>query len=63
VNRRWGIALIIMATLISIGRVMVGVHYPTDVLGGAVLGALAALIVHLVTHMILRTHHRADRQL
>jgi undecaprenyl-diphosphatase len=33
------------ATVIALSRVFVGLHYPGDVLGGAVIGALAALVV------------------
>lgn len=42
-NRRIGWVAIAMATVVSVSRVAVGVHYPSDVLGGAMLGALAAL--------------------
>lgn len=34
-----------IAVLIGVARVMVGVHYPSDVLGGVLVGAIAALIV------------------
>jgi undecaprenyl-diphosphatase len=36
--------LIVLAVLGSLGRVFVGVHYPLDILGGAVLGGLMAWI-------------------
>jgi undecaprenyl-diphosphatase len=42
-NRRIGWVAVTMATVISISRVAVGVHYPSDVLGGAVIGTMAAL--------------------
>lgn len=42
-KRAWGIAALIAATVLSIGRVAIGVHYPSDVLAGAALGAAAAL--------------------
>lgn len=42
-NRRWGWPLAIMACLVALSRVFVGVHYPSDVLAGAVVGSLAAL--------------------
>jgi undecaprenyl-diphosphatase len=44
-NRAAGIVALVLATLIGVGRVMVGVHYPTDVLAGALLGTLCALVV------------------
>lgn len=42
-KRGWGIAALVAAMILSIGRVALGVHYPTDVLAGAALGAAAAL--------------------
>jgi undecaprenyl-diphosphatase len=44
-NRAWGTAALIAATVLSIGRVAIGVHFPSDVLAGAVLGCVAALIL------------------
>jgi undecaprenyl-diphosphatase len=42
-KRGWGIVALVAATVLSIGRVALGVHYPSDVLAGAALGAAAAL--------------------
>lgn len=39
--RKWGVACIVLAVLISLSRLYVGVHYPSDVLGGAVVGISA----------------------
>jgi undecaprenyl-diphosphatase len=38
-----GLLALALATLVAVSRVTVGVHYPSDVAGGAVLGTLAAL--------------------
>jgi undecaprenyl-diphosphatase len=43
-SRRAGWAALIMATIVSIGRVVVGTHYPSDVLAGAAIGTLSALV-------------------
>lgn len=40
--KRWGIPAVILAALISFSRLYVGVHYPTDVLAGVVIGIFAA---------------------
>ena len=44
VDRRIGWTLIAAATVYSLMRVYVGTFYPTDVIGGAVIGVLAALL-------------------
>jgi undecaprenyl-diphosphatase len=42
-KRGWGIFALIAAAVLSVGRVAIGVHYPSDVIAGAALGAAAAL--------------------
>jgi undecaprenyl-diphosphatase len=42
-KRAWGVFALITAAVLSIGRVAIGVHYPSDVLAGAALGGAAAL--------------------
>lgn len=42
-NRKAGGLLLIVATLVAVSRVFVGTHYPTDVIGGAVLGSLTSV--------------------
>ena len=37
-----------LATLVALSRIYVGVHYPLDVLGGAVLGLACAWVAHRV---------------
>jgi undecaprenyl-diphosphatase len=45
IGRRMGALFLAAATLIAIARVMAGLHYPGDVLGGAAIGLLSALVV------------------
>lgn len=40
---RWGAITLVLAVILLVGRVALGYHYPTDVLGGAAVGTLAAL--------------------
>jgi undecaprenyl-diphosphatase len=44
-KRGWGTFALVAATVLSVGRVAVGYHFPTDVLAGAALGAAAALLL------------------
>jgi undecaprenyl-diphosphatase len=45
-RRVWGIAVLVAATVLAVGRVAMGIHYPSDVLGGALLGTVVALALH-----------------
>ena len=45
-NKRLGIISLIVAFLIAFSRLYFGVHYPTDVLGGMILGTIIAIFVH-----------------
>jgi undecaprenyl-diphosphatase len=44
-NRAWGAVALVAAAVLSIGRVAIGVHFPSDVLAGALLGCGAALVL------------------
>lgn len=40
-----GALFLVLAVLISVGRVIIGEHYPGDVLAGAAIGTVCALVV------------------
>lgn len=42
--RKYGVPVFVLAVLMGISRMYIGVHFPTDVLGGAVFGTLCALL-------------------
>lgn len=44
-KRSWGYVALAAAAVLSVGRVALGVHYPSDVLAGAALGSAAALVL------------------
>jgi undecaprenyl-diphosphatase len=44
-NRAWGTVALVAAAVLSIGRVAIGVHFPSDVLAGALLGCGVALVL------------------
>ena len=41
----WGGGFIGAATLVGVSRIAAGVHYPSDIVGGAVIGALVAYVI------------------
>lgn len=52
VNRRVGWALFAVAVLYGFARVYAGVHYPLDIVGGAVIGIGVAYAMHRVRRLI-----------
>ncbi|WNI23413.1 phosphatase PAP2 family protein [Streptomyces sp. ITFR-16] len=52
-NRKFGIAAIGLALLEGFCRIYMGVHYPTDVIGGFALGTAAALLLAPLAMMLL----------
>jgi undecaprenyl-diphosphatase len=44
-NRKVGAVLLILAFVLAFSRVFVGAHYPSDVIGGGVLGAVTSLAI------------------
>jgi membrane-associated phospholipid phosphatase len=46
-NRRIGLAALLLALLLAFARVYVGVHYPSDVAGGLAIGAAIGTLVVL----------------
>lgn len=45
INKKIGVIFLVAAVLVSLGRVYVGVHYPSDILAGALIGSFYALLV------------------
>ncbi|MGD0338193.1 MAG: phosphatase PAP2 family protein [Bacteroidota bacterium] len=53
--KRWVWAFYSMAGIIALSRVYIGVHYPSDALGGALIGFIVGQIMILLLKYIERT--------
>ena len=49
-NKSLGSVFIVSAILVGVGRVLSNVHYPVDILGGAIVGILVATLLEK-THL------------
>jgi undecaprenyl-diphosphatase len=47
-SERWFYPVLVLASLIGLSRLTLGVHYPTDVIAGAIIGLLGAYAVRVV---------------
>lgn len=50
--KKMGIPAVILATMIGFSRMYVGVHYPTDVLGGILVGVLASTAAYYLVTLV-----------
>lgn len=46
-HKRLGIALFLLAVMVGVGRIGIGFHYPTDVIGGAIIGIITGVLAYL----------------
>ncbi len=53
-HKKWGIAALVLAFFVSISRLFLLVHFPTDLVAGAVLGVLLAILATKVIDLIFR---------
>ena len=53
-DRKFGWFLFVLGAIIGLGRVAGGVHYPSDIVGGAVLGIAVGWLVYLVSKKVLK---------
>lgn len=53
-SRKWGISALVLATLIAFSRLYLYVHFPTDILGGIIIGSLCGIGAYILTSRIYK---------
>ena len=53
-NKKWGIPAFVIAALVAFSRLYLFVHYPTDVLGGIILGISFGILGTLLSRLIFK---------
>ena len=51
-HRRLGLVLFVLAIIVGLSRIGAGLHYPSDVIGGALLGLASCMIAYLVVEKL-----------
>ena len=59
-NKKFGAAALVLATLIAFSRLYLYVHFPTDVLGGMIVGSLCGVLGYLVTKFIYKKYIKKE---
>lgn len=54
--------LYLYAAVVSVGRIYLGVHYPSDILGGMVIGSGSALLIHSLRKEIINAKNNLFRE-
>jgi undecaprenyl-diphosphatase len=49
-HKKWSILFFAGAILIGVARIIAGIHWPIDILGGAIIGVLSAIFVYRISH-------------
>lgn len=61
-NKYFTISIIFWAAIVSYSRIYLGVHYPADIIGGAILGLLIGLLMFFFFEKINKKNHTQKRK-
>lgn len=53
-HKKWGVVYFLGAIIITLSRIMAGIHWPIDILGGMVVGIGSAFLVNFLAKKIYR---------
>jgi len=55
-NKKWGVGFFIAAILMNLSRIVAGVHYPSDILGGMLIGVFVACVAFYFIKKVTRSN-------
>lgn len=61
-NRKWGIIYFLLAAVVGIARVYVGVHWPYDIVGGAIVGIICAIVIHALLRQSRKALYQGEAE-
>lgn len=47
-DKRWGIYYFVLSLAVGLARIFVGVHWPLDIVAGAIIGVLSGIFIHFI---------------
>jgi undecaprenyl-diphosphatase len=62
-NKWFSVSIFIWATIVSYSRIYIGVHYPGDVLGGAILGSVLSIMVFKIYSAVEKRYIKPSQTL
>ena len=57
--RRWGVLFYFLALAMGLARVIAGIHFPSDILGGAIIGILTAYVADRLFQKFVKNYSAA----
>lgn len=51
-DKKWGVWFYIAAALMTVSRVIAGIHYPSDIVGGAIVGGVVAYAAYSIARRL-----------
>ncbi len=58
-NKKWGVGFFIASIFMTTSRVVAGIHYPSDIIGGAIIGIAIACAVSYFSRKLISTYQPA----
>jgi len=52
--RKLGVVLLILSALVGLARIFVGVHWPSDILAGIIVAAIAVLLTKIIFKIVVK---------